>query len=173
MASVGGATQFTESRLNGENVRFEFQWWDWRSIKQADGTVERGREQHTERPKTEAETTALAMSGADAWIRPLLGLSAMLWLGSCTGGVDCPTVLYEPSGEMLEPPVENFSSCAGPDECVTFCTSGICGQEADGLYWCESCGGVKAWAAGACPGCIDESTVAESSYDLGLGCTTE
>lgn len=59
MASVGSTTAIKTVRLKSGETRWTFQWVNWISVKQADGTVTREREQHTERKKTKLEAVTL------------------------------------------------------------------------------------------------------------------
>lgn len=59
MASVGGTGEVGKVSLKSGEVRFRFEWWNWVTISNEDGTETRHRDKHPETKKTAAEAETL------------------------------------------------------------------------------------------------------------------
>jgi hypothetical protein len=94
----------------------------------------------------------------------------------CTGGVPCPTAIYEPVGALMPScGVEDTETCARDEGmCVLFCTTN-CADEIAGRCSCEPCGHVTEWVEENCPDpeCLERSTSDEVGWDLALSCTND
>lgn len=75
----------------------------------------------------------------------LLGTVVSCWRGPYIpgSGTVCPTVLYEPVGELVHDPED-----CGANTCPLYCDEGVCGKGNSRGYWCEPCERVDAYLAG-------------------------